>query len=151
MSLIIVEMIESNAVQLSCRCFGGLMSIDTLGTLEEKSGIYQNGRERWTTVPQKKKPLGSASSKISESRRTARGGSRTNPSLHSQSRQFQKKVFQTDGRLLECRYVAGEGEIPTQLRHPHNTKISQNRNAPPTTTSTLACDYNVSFPVATML
>jgi hypothetical protein len=57
-SLVIIEMIESDAVQLSCSCFGGLLSVDACRTLEEESGIYQNRSERRATVPQKRKAPG---------------------------------------------------------------------------------------------
>ena len=63
-AMTVVEMIESDTVKLSCRCFGGLTSVDPLSSLEKESGVHQNRRERWTAVPQKKKPLGSASSKL---------------------------------------------------------------------------------------
>src|ERR1700722_7769353 len=50
-SLVIVEVIQSDAVQLSCRCFGRLLPVDVHSPFEEKAGIYQHCSERWTTVP----------------------------------------------------------------------------------------------------
>ena len=96
-SLVIIEMTECNAVQLFCRYLWKLPPVDTLDTLEEESGINQNSGERRTTMSQKKKPLGSASSKISESRRTARGCLGRNHKLRFQSRQSQEIIF-SNGR-----------------------------------------------------
>jgi hypothetical protein len=52
-------------VKLSCRCFGGLTSVDPLSSLEKESGVHQNRRERWTAVPQKKGSSGESVGVIS--------------------------------------------------------------------------------------
>jgi hypothetical protein len=56
MSVFIVEMVQGNAVQLLRHHLGRLVAIDAGSPFEEKTRVYQHGRQRQATVPQKKAP-----------------------------------------------------------------------------------------------
>jgi len=56
--LVIIEVIQRDAVQLPASHLGHLLPVNARGALEEKSGINEHSRQRRAAVPQKRKAPG---------------------------------------------------------------------------------------------